>query len=75
MTNPEAPTGLTKVSFNVTTDTTRALDFVSAVTGDSLTDSPNRAVEVYALVVQVQRNGGQLLAEDHDGNVRRGNFG
>ncbi len=71
--NPAAvidPNTLTKVTVNCTERSIAALDRVVAATGDSKTDSINRAVQIYTELVTT-RPGGGFAYEAAPGVLRR----
>ena len=61
---PERGTGsggpLERVTVNFTARSSRALDEVVRLTGDSKTDSLNRAIQIYAYIEQVLLAGGSI---------------
>jgi hypothetical protein len=75
----EPPTGgnsgspLTRVTVNLTPRSVTALDSAVARTGDSRTDTINRALQVYDLVLELlERGDGRSLRLKHpDGEVER----
>jgi hypothetical protein len=64
--------GLTRVTVNLTPRSIGALDRASRATGDTKTDTINRALQVYALVQElVERGGGSLKVTHEDGETER----
>lgn len=61
---PERGTGsggpLERVTVNFTARSSRALDEVVRLTGDSKTDSLNRAIQIYAYIEHVLQGGGSI---------------
>jgi hypothetical protein len=51
---------LERITVNVTRRASRALDLATKLTGDSKTDTVNRALQVYAYVEQVTADGGSV---------------
>jgi hypothetical protein len=63
---------LERVTVNLTPRSSRALDEVVRLTGDSKTDSINRAIQIYAYVQQVLQSGGSIhVRETSDGEPER----
>lgn len=63
---------LTKLTVNLIPRAVAALDAVALLTGDSKTDSVNRALQVYAFLEQQQRtNGKRIFLIDDDNNMER----
>ncbi len=56
---------LERVTVNLTPRSSRALDSTVAMTGDSKTDTINRAVQVYELVEEIMKAGGALYIRPH----------
>lgn len=54
-------TALERVTVNLTPRSSRALNDTVERTGDSKTDTINRAVQVYAYLEEVLQRGGQVL--------------
>jgi hypothetical protein len=52
---------LTKLSFNALPKTVAALVAAAAVTGDTETDSANRAIQLYASLVAAMAAGARLI--------------
>jgi len=59
---PATKTDLERVTFNMTPRAARALELATQLTGDSKTDSINRAVQVYAYIQNIIANGGTISA-------------
>lgn len=63
------PTGpLTRLSVNLLPRAVAALDFAVELTGDSRTDTTNRALQVYAFVSDLQSRGSTLIERRADGS-------
>jgi hypothetical protein len=60
--------GLRRITVNLTPRACAALDQAAKLTGDSQTDTLNRAIQIYAYVMNVTQNGGDLYVRDkgHD---------
>jgi hypothetical protein len=62
---------LERVTVNLTSRSSRALELVAELTGDSKTDTINRALQVYAYLEQVTLDGGALyLRESADSELQ-----
>jgi hypothetical protein len=57
-TSPNGP--LERVTVNLTPRSSRALDEVVQLTGDSKTDNLNRAIQIYAYIEQILQSGGSI---------------
>jgi len=55
---------LERVTVNLTSRASKALETAVELTGDSKTDSINRALSVYAYVEQVLHQGGSIMVQD-----------
>ncbi|MFJ1706569.1 hypothetical protein [Kitasatospora sp. NPDC088346] len=53
-----------RLTVNLTPRAAKALDQAAAASGDSRTDTVNRALQVYAYLEQVSRNGGSLYVRE-----------
>src|SRR5262249_53582147 len=63
---------LERVTVNLIARASRALQLVSDLTGDSKTDSINRALQVYAYLEEVTANGGAIyVRESSDSELQR----
>ena len=63
---------LTRVPVNLTPRSVTALERTSRVTGDSKTDTINRALQVYSLIQEMaERNNGSLRIVHEDGSTER----
>lgn len=63
---------LVKVTVNLTPRAVEALDQTCARTKDSKTDTINRALVVYQIVLDLMdRGGGQLMFQDREGRTER----
>jgi hypothetical protein len=59
---------LERVTVNLTVRASRALDQAAQITGDSKTDTINRALQIYAYLEQVTDSGGAIyVRESPDG--------
>jgi hypothetical protein len=56
--------GLQRVTVNLTPRSWHALDLAVKQTGDSQTDTINRAVQVYSYLANITENGGTLYVRD-----------
>jgi hypothetical protein len=56
--------GLRRITVNLTQRAWTALDQAVKLTGDSKTDTLNRAIQLYAYIVNVTENGGDLYVRD-----------
>jgi len=56
-----------RVTVNLTEKTSHALADAVRVTGDSKTDSINKALQMYGLLQQVQEAGGAIYLRERDG--------
>lgn len=63
-TKPSTPSGLTKVSANLTPRSMVALQIASDLTHDNQTDVLNRSVQIYAYFSKLEAEGKLLFAED-----------
>jgi hypothetical protein len=62
---------LERVTVNLVARASRALQRVSDLTGDSKTDSINRALQVYAYLEEVNANGGDIyVRESKDSDLK-----
>jgi hypothetical protein len=69
---PRAPEGLTRVTVNLTPRAIAALERACRATGDTKTDTINRALQVYAVVQEIaDRNGGSIRLVHEDGGIER----
>ncbi|WP_328842867.1 hypothetical protein [Streptomyces sp. NBC_00258] len=55
---------LERVTVNLTARASRALETTVGLTGDSKTDSINRALTVYAYIEQVLQQGGSIAVQE-----------
>jgi hypothetical protein len=68
----ETARSLVKVTVNLTPRAVDALDLACARTRDTKTDTINRALVVYNLVLELmERGGGSLTLQDRDGGTER----
>jgi hypothetical protein len=61
-TRTKAP--LARVTVNLTSRSTEALEGAVAITGDSQTDTINRALQVYAYLERILKDGGAVYTRD-----------
>lgn len=67
--------GLERITVNLTPKAAEALDRAVKLTGDSKTDSVNRALLVYAYLEKVMQDGGCIyLKPDKDAELERLHF-
>lgn len=57
---------LERVTVNLTARASRALQKLSQLTGDSKTDSINRAIQVYAYLEEITSSGGAIYVRESD---------
>ena len=63
---------LERVTVNLTARSSRALEVVTDLTGDTKTDTINRALQIYAFLEQICAGGGSIYArESADGELER----
>jgi len=63
---------LERVTVNLVTRTSRALQRVSELTGDSRTDCINRAIQIYDYLEEVDSHGGAIyVRESKDSELQR----
>ena len=60
--------GLERVTLNLTPRAARALEIATEITGDSKTDTINRAVQLYAYIERIINEGGTIVAQKTDGS-------
>lgn len=53
-----------RVTVNLTARASRALDRASELTGDTKTDTINRALQVYAYLEEITENGGAIFVRE-----------
>jgi hypothetical protein len=69
---PPAGGSLTRVTVNLTPRSVSALERTTRITGDSKTDTINRALQIYALVHEMaERDNGSLRIVHEDGETER----
>jgi hypothetical protein len=62
---------LERVTVNLTARASHALDRAAALTGDSKTDTINRALQIYAYLEEITENGGTIyVRESPDGELQ-----
>jgi hypothetical protein len=62
------PAALTRVTVNLTQRSSAALDLLTGLTGDSKTDTVNRALQIYAYLEHVVHGGGSIHVRKADGS-------
>ena len=55
---------LERVTVNLTARSARALELATQLTGDTKTDTINRALQIYAYLEQVTAHGGSIYARE-----------
>jgi hypothetical protein len=60
-----------RVTVNLAPLSSAALDHAAGITGDSKTDTINRALQIYAMLADAVNDGGQVLIRYADGDVER----
>ncbi|MGK5550168.1 hypothetical protein ACSNOI_01005 [Actinomadura kijaniata] len=63
-----------RVTVNLTGKAAQALEDIQKVTGYNATDSINRALQVYAYLEELTRDGGEFLYRDGSGQLERIRF-
>ena len=58
---------LERITVNLTGRAARALDLATELTGDTKTDTVNRALQIYAYLEQVTANGGSIYVREAAG--------
>lgn len=58
---------LERVTVNMTGRASRALDLVTKLTGDTKTDTVNRALQIYAYLEQITASGGSIYVKEAAG--------
>ena len=62
---------LERVTVNLTSRSSRALELAAHLTGDTKTDTINRALQVYAYLEQVTPDGGAIYVRESAGSELR----
>jgi hypothetical protein len=63
---------LERVTVNLTNRSSKALELATGLTGDSKTDTINRALQIYAFLEQVTSKGGSIyVRESSDAELER----
>lgn len=57
---------LERITVNLVNRASQALQLVVKITGDSRTDSINRAIQVYAYVVEIDSKGGAIYVRESE---------
>lgn len=65
---------LERVTVNLVPRAVQSLTLAVELTGDSKTDTINRALQAYAYLLHVHHEGGSILARDKDGVTNRIEF-
>lgn len=65
---------LERVTVNLIPRAAQSLTLAVELTGNSKTDTINRALQVYAYLLRVHREGGSVLVRDKDGVTNRIEF-
>lgn len=60
-----------RVTVNLSPASSAALDRAVEITGDSKTDTINRALQIYAMLTDAVNDGGQVLIRYADGDMER----
>jgi hypothetical protein len=70
---PEGSNGpLERVTVNLTARSSRALELATEITGDTKTDTINRALQIYAFMEQIIASGGSVyVREGPDSELER----
>lgn len=66
--------GLTKLSVNLVPRSVGAMEFGAALAGDTCTDTVNRALQVYAYLMEQVSLGRQIFLLDPDGILHEVTF-
>jgi len=59
--------GLERITVNLTPKSSTALEIAVELTGDTKTDAINRAIQIYAFLEQVIREGGSVHVREKQG--------
>jgi hypothetical protein len=59
---------LERITVNLTGRASRALDLATELTGDTKTDTVNRALQVYAYMEQITARGGSVYVREAEGS-------
>ena len=62
---------LERITANLTPRTSAALKLTVEVTGDSKTDTLNRAIQVYAYLMDLTAKGGLVFVQEDKGELQR----
>lgn len=66
---PHGP--LERITVNLTARAARALEQAAGLTGDSKTDTINRALQIYAYLEQINQDGGEIYVQTSpDGEIQ-----
>ncbi|MET0417286.1 MAG: hypothetical protein ABW022_14840 [Actinoplanes sp.] len=69
-TTPDAGGSLTKLTANMNERSMTALAAAAETTGFSRTDCLNRAIQLYAYIEKLRRDGGRLLVQNPEGKTQ-----
>ena len=59
---------LERITVNLTGRASRALDLATELTGDTKTDTVNRALQIYAYLEQITADGGSIYVKEAAGS-------
>jgi hypothetical protein len=59
---------LERITVNLTGRASRALDLATELTGDTKTDTVNRALQIYAYMEQITASGGSIYVKEAAGS-------
>jgi len=59
--------GLERITVNLTPRSSSALALAAELCGDTKTDTINRAIQIYAYIEQVTRDGGSIHVQEQNG--------
>lgn len=63
-----------RVTVNLTNRSARALELATELTGDSKTDTINRAIQVYAYLESINSKNGEVFVRDSGSELERLRF-
>jgi hypothetical protein len=58
-----------KLTVNLVESASRALELAAEITGDTKTDTVNRAIQIYAYIVSEKQQGREIVIEEPDGSA------
>jgi len=70
MTEVQKKTDLVRLTVNLIPRAHAAMLLAAQITGDSRTDTVNRALQLYAFAEHVLSQGGEILIRDKDGDMQ-----